>query len=208
VALLVMLVVRGFVVQSFYVPSGSMEPTIRPGDRILVNKLAGGDDLRRGDVVVFDGTAAFAGPDRTPPQSSGLVGRVLGGAASLFGIDLGEQDYVKRVVGLPGDTVACCDDQGRVSVNGRPVTEDYLPSGAAPSETTFEVTVPEGRLWVMGDNRPHSADSRAHLGDPGGGMVRLGDVLGRAWVTYWPLDRLGGFSTPPALSAIPQGSGS
>src|SRR6476646_6103713 len=82
VALVVMLLVRGFLVQSFYVPSGSMEPTIEPGDRILVNKLADGDALRRGDIVVFDGTTTFAAADRTPQQSKGIVGRVVGGAAT------------------------------------------------------------------------------------------------------------------------------
>jgi signal peptidase I len=207
VALLVTLLVRGFLVQSFYVPSGSMEPTIRPGDRILVNKLVAGDDLRRGDVVVFDGRTTFATPDRTTPQSDGVIGKVLGGAASLFGVDLGEQDFVKRIVGLPGDQVACCDSDGRVTVNGQPVAEDYLSPRVAPSETTFSVRVPEDRLWVMGDNRPNSADSRSHLGDPGGGMVRLRDVLGRASVTYWPLNRWGGFTTPPALSSIPRVAG-
>jgi signal peptidase I len=184
-----------------------MEPTIRPGDRILVNKTVGADDLRRGDVVVFDGTRSFAVADRSPEQASGLIGRALGGAASLFGVDLGEQDFVKRIVGLPGDRVVCCDPEGRLTVNGTPVQEDYLPEGTRPSDTTFDVTVPAGRLWLMGDNRSNSADSRAHLGDPGGGMVRTSDVVGRASATYWPLDRLGGFATPPALSSIPASEG-
>lgn len=207
IALLVMMVVRAFLVQSFYVPSASMEPTIQPGDRILVNKTVGADDLRRGDVVVFDGTHSFAVADRGPEQSEGLVGRVLSGAASLFGVDLGEQDFVKRIIGLPGDRVVCCDAAGRVIVNGTPVREDYLPEGTRPSDTTFDVTVPAGRLWLMGDNRSNSADSRAHLGDPGGGMVRTSDVVGRASATYWPLNRLGGFATPPALRSIPASEG-
>src|SRR6478672_10961599 len=110
-ALLVMLVVRGFLVQSFFVPSGSMEPTIEPGDRVLVDKLVSGDDVQRGDVVVFDGTTTFAAADRSPHQDDGLVGRALAGAASLVGVDLGEQDFIKRVIGLPGDHVVCCDAQ-------------------------------------------------------------------------------------------------
>ncbi|MDF2143981.1 signal peptidase I [Knoellia sp. p5-6-4] len=207
IALLVMMLVRAFLVQSFYVPSASMEPAITPGDRILVDKTAGADDLRRGDVVVFDGTRSFAVADRSPQQADGLVGRVLGGAASLFGVDLAEQDYVKRIVGLPGDRVLCCDAQGRLTVNGRAVEEDYLPEGTKPSETTFDVTVPAGRLWLMGDNRSNSADSRAHLGDPGGGMVRTDDVVGRATAIYWPLDRLGGLATSPALRSIPAAEG-
>jgi signal peptidase I len=204
IALLVMLLVRGFLVQSFYVPSGSMEPTIEPGDRILVNKLIAGNDVRRGDVVVFDGTTSFAAADREPQQDKGLVGRVLSGAASLVGVDLGEQDFVKRVVGLPGDHVVCCDAQGRIGVNGTPVTESYLQAGDHPSDLTFDVHVPAGRLWVMGDHRSDSADSRAHLGDPGGGTVRLDDVIGRASATYWPLSRIGGFATPDALASIPR----
>jgi signal peptidase I len=204
VAVLVMLLVRGFLVQSFYVPSGSMEPTIEPGDRILVNKLVSGDDLSRGDVVVFDGTTTFAAADRSPHQADGLIGRTLASAASVVGIDLGEQDFVKRVIGLPGDHVACCDADGRLTVNGKPVQEGYLHPGDKPSDLTFDVTVPAGRLWVMGDHRSDSADSRAHLGDPGGGMVRTRDVVGRAVVTFWPLGRLGGFPSPGALADIPR----
>lgn len=207
VALLVMMLVRGLVVQSFFVPSGSMEPTIEPGDRILVNKTVDTEDLRRGDVVVFDGSHSFVGPSPTPYQSEGLIGRTLAGAASLFGVNLGEKDFVKRIVGLPGDRVACCDQQGRMTVNGTAVTEDYLPPKVRPSDVTFDVTVPADRLWVMGDNRSNSADSRAHLGDPGGGMVRLSDVVGRVWATYWPLSRVGGFETPPALSSIARAKG-
>jgi signal peptidase I len=152
--------------------------------------------------VVFDGTTTFATGDREPAQDDGIIGRTLSGAASLFGIDLGEQDFVKRVIGVPGDRVRCCDDQGRLSVNGKPVEEFYLHPGDEPSEVTFDVTVPEGRLWVMGDHRSASADSRSHLGDPGGGMVRASDVIGRAWVTYWPLARWGTLSTPRELSSI------
>lgn len=204
VALLVMLLVRGFLVQSFYVPSGSMEPTIQPGDRILVNKLADGDSVRRGDVVVFDGTTSFAAADRSPHRDDGPVGTLLGGAASLVGIDLGEQDFVKRVIGLPGDHVVCCAQDGRLTVNGTPVDETYVMRGDDPSDLEFDITVPAGRLWVMGDHRSDSADSRAHLGDPGGGTVRLSDVIGRASATYWPLTRLGGFEQPETLAELPR----
>src|SRR5688500_5938334 len=126
VALLLMVLVRGFLVQSFYVPSGSMEPTIEPGDRILVNKLVTGDDLRRGDVVVFDGTDTFAVAERAPRRDDGPIGRALDEGADLLGIDLGQQDFVKRVIGLPGDHVACCDRQGRITVNGSALDERYL----------------------------------------------------------------------------------
>lgn len=203
VALLVMLLVRGLLVQSFYVPSGSMQPTIEPGDRILVSKLVSGDEVQRGDVVVFDGTTTFAAADRTPHQDDGLIGRTLAGAASLVGVDLGEQDFVKRVLGLPGDRVVCCDPQGRLTVNGVAVQEDYLFPGDVPSDLTFDVIVPAGRLWVMGDHRSDSADSRAHLGDPGGGTVRTKDVVGRATATFWPLNRIGGFQRPDSLANVP-----
>jgi signal peptidase I len=207
VALLVMVLVRGFLVQSFYVPSGSMEPTIEPGDRILVNKLVSGEDVQRGDVVVFDGTTTFAEADRTPAQADGLVGRVVGAAASAVGVKLGEQDFVKRVIGLPGDHVVCCDSQGRLTVNGHPLTEPYLYPGDKASELTFDIVVPPGRLWVMGDHRSDSADSRAHLGDPGGGTVRVSDVIGRAVARYWPLTRLSTFPTPSAAAEIPRAAG-
>jgi len=204
VALLVMALVRGFLVQSFYVPSGSMEPTILPGDRILVNKLVDGSSLQRGDVVVFDGTTTFAAAERTPHQDDGIIGRVLSGAASLLGVQLGEEDFVKRVIGLPGDHVVCCAPDGRLEVNGTAVSEPYLHPGDKPSELTFDITVPPGRLWVMGDHRGDSADSRSHLGDPGGGTVSVDDVVGRTAATYWPLNRVGGFTTPRTLADLPR----
>jgi signal peptidase I len=208
VALLVMMLVRGLLVQSFYVPSGSMEPTIMPGDRILVNKLASGDSLQRGDVVVFDGTTTFAAADRTPNPSDGMIGHVVASAATLVGVNLGEQDFVKRVIGLPGDHVVCCNTQGQLIVNGQGIPEPYLYPGDRASELTFDITVPAGRLWVMGDHRSDSADSRAHLGDPGGGTVRVDDVVGRAFARYWPLSRLSGFDPPVALAAVPRAGGS
>ena len=202
VALLVMMLVRGLLLQSFFVPSGSMQPTIEPGDRILVNKVVSGDALRRGDVVVFDGTATFGGEAWRPRPPDGFVGKLLAGAATLVGVQVGEQDFVKRIIGLPGDHVVCCDSEGRISVNDVPVDEEYIASGDKPSEVTFDITVPAGRIWVMGDHRSDSSDSRAHLGKPGYGTVRIDDVVGRAAVTYWPISRLGGFSTPQHLAEI------
>jgi signal peptidase I len=205
VALLLMVVVRTLLVQSFYIPSGSMEPTLEPGDRILVSKLGGSSSVQRGDVVVFDGTTTFAAADLTPHQDDGAIGKVLGEAASLVGVELGEQDFVKRVIGLPGDHVVCCD-RGRLTVNGKAIDETYVMPGDKPSELEFDITVPAGRLWVMGDHRSDSADSRSHLGDPGGGTVRLSDVIGRATATYWPLSRLGRFERPDALADLPRAS--
>ena len=162
VALLASFLVKAYLVRSFFIPSGSMEDTLLVGDRVLVNELVPGVvPLQRGDVVVF----------RDP---GGWLGTGQG------------DDLIKRVIGLPGDTVSCCDTQGRLSVNGHAVDESYvvLQSGSdRVSLQDFSVTVPKGRLWVMGDNRYDSADSRAH------GTVPVSDVVGRAFLTTWPVSR-------------------
>lgn len=203
IALVVMALVRSLLVQSFFIPSASMEPGLVPGDRILVSRLTPGPiALQRGDVIVFDGTHSFALAPAPAPAGSGAIGRALGSVASALSISGTDSDYVKRVVGLPGDHVMCCDRDGRLTVNGVAVHEPYLFPGDAASDLTFDVIVPAGRLWVMGDHRSDSADSRAHLGDPGGGMVRLEDVIGRAVAIYWPLDRATILRPPARLSDI------
>jgi signal peptidase I len=202
-----MLLVRGFLVQSFYIPSGSMQPTLEPDDRLLVNKVGVAWSLQRGDLVVFDGANTFGGGDRkSGAEQSSTVGRALGEIASTLSVQTNQSNYVKRVVGLPGDHVVCCDDGGLLAVNGVAVDEPYLFPGDRPSDLTFDVTVPAERIWVMGDHRSESADSRAHLGDPGGGMVRLGDVIGRAGMVYWPLRRAGRVAAPDSLTNIPAGT--
>lgn len=171
----VLFLVNAFVAQPFVIPSGSMENTLRVGDRVLVDKLAYrfGGTPQRGDVVVFDGEGSFV---QEP----------------------GGSDYIKRVIGVGGDRVTCCDKLGRITVNGRAVTETYLYPGESPSRVPFDIEVPEGRLWVMGDHRDDSRDSRDHLGDPGGGTVPVGKVIGRAEWIVWPwghwrsLDRVHG----------------
>jgi signal peptidase I len=181
VVVVVTSLVRSFVVAPFSIPSGSMEQTLQVGDRILVDRLSYRfHDVRRGDIVVFDGTEAF--------------GRLGNGP--------GETDYVKRVIGLPGDHVVCCDEHGRITVNGTPLAETrYLYPGDDPSELKFDEIVPAGRLWLMGDHRSDSLDSRAHLGDPGGGMVPIDKVVGRVMGVVWPLNRLGGLPDPGLLDA-------
>jgi signal peptidase I len=183
---LAVVLLRAFLVTPFGIPSASMQDTLLVGDRILVSRTTPSDELRRGDVVVFDASEAFnlSVPERGPLQT--LVDAV----ESLVGQGQ-PTDYVKRVIGLPGDHVRCCAADGRLEVNGVAVTEPYLPPGEKPSRVTFDVTVPPDRFWVMGDNRGASADSRAHLGEPGGGMVPGSDIIGKVWVRYWPLDRLG-----------------
>lgn len=169
-AVVVTLVVRTLLVAPFSIPSGSMEQTLRPGDRILVDRLSYRlHPVHRGDVVVFDGTQEF--------------GSLNNG---------GTTDYVKRVIGVGGDHVVCCDLEGRLVVNGRPLDETaYLYPGDDPSRLRFNVRVPDGDLWLMGDHRSDSLDSRAHLGDPGGGFVPADKVIGRVLVVVWPPSRLG-----------------
>jgi signal peptidase I len=203
VGLVLMLMVRGFLVQSFYIPTGSMEPTLEPNDRILVNKIGVESSLRRGDLVVFDGSRTFAPQAADGADAGSGLGKALGAMASLLSIQVSQSDYVKRVVGLPGDHVVCCDAHHLITVNDVPVDELYLYPGDQPSDLTFDVTVPAGRVWLMGDHRSVSADSRAHLGDPGGGMVRLDDVIGRAAMIYWPPNRAGALRAPAFLDRIP-----
>jgi len=202
--LVLMMLVRGLLVESFYIPSASMEPTLTPEDRILVNKIGGASSLQRGDLVVFDGTRTFVDPAADPGSGrSAVVGRMIGSMVSKLSIRLNESDYVKRVVGLPGDHVVCCDARGLLTVNDVAVEEPYLYQGDKPSDLTFDVDVPAGRIWVMGDHRSDSADSRAHIADPGEGMVRLDDVIGRAGMIYWPLSRVAILRapTPPARTS-------
>src|SRR5674476_395975 len=203
VGVVLLLMVRGLVVQAFYIPSGSMEPTLQPSDRILVNKIGVVSSLKRGDLVVFDGTRTFAASAGVGSGQPSAMGTVMGAMASMLSIQTDQSDYVKRVVGLPGDHVVCCDAKGLITVNDVAVHEQYLYPGDVPSDLTFDVTVPSERVWLMGDHRSDSSDSRAHLGDPGGGMVRLNDVIGRAVVVYWPPSRASILRAPASLDGIP-----
>ncbi|MFK0005908.1 signal peptidase I [Paenarthrobacter sp. NPDC090520] len=178
--------VRSLWIDVYFIPSESMEPLLETGDRILVSRTAfGSAPIRQGDVVVFDGRGSFA------PLSSGkgpLVDAV-DAAGQWFGLTGSDTTYVKRVIGLPGDHVQCCDASGRLTVNGQVLEEPYVYPGDEPSKQKFDVVVPEGRLWLMGDHRSRSADSRGLLGAPGGGMVPLDRVIGRPVQIIWPLDR-------------------
>ncbi|HET6625512.1 MAG TPA: signal peptidase I [Nocardioidaceae bacterium] len=182
-AILVSVVVKAFFVQMFYVPSGSMKPLFAVNDRILVEKISyWSGDVQRGDVVVFSDPGHWLG---VAPDVEG-VHKLL----SLVGLYPSGGHLVKRVVGVGGDHVVCCDDRGRLTVNGEPVAEsDYLAEGTAPSEEKFDVRVPADSLWVMGDNRSNSQDSRAHQRLPNGGAVPVDDVVGKVWAIVWPWDR-------------------
>ncbi|PPF63898.1 signal peptidase I [Clavibacter michiganensis] len=187
VALLASVLIKTFLVRSFFIPSGSMENTLQIDDRILVNELVPDlVPLRHGDVVVFHdpGNWLTPAPTTTNPLSWLLT------ATGLAPTDDGDH-LIKRVIGLPGDTVACCNEVGQLTVNDTPIVEPYtyLAPGAPASDLPFTVTVPDDSLWVMGDNRGNSADSRAHTSTPSRGFVPYSDVVGRAILITWPLDR-------------------
>lgn len=188
VALFVSFLIKTFLFRAFVIPSGSMEETLQINDRIFVNLMVPGIwDLERGDVVVFEDTKGWL-----PPQSEDSS--LLLSGLQLIGLapDSSEQHVVKRIIGMPGDHVTVDEDSRALVVNGQILDEEaYLYPGVVGSETDFDVTVPEGQLWVMGDHRNASGDSRAHQGGPGDGFVSLDDVTGRAEVIAWPLNRWG-----------------
>ena len=190
VALLLAVVIKTYAIQAFYIPSGSMENTLQINDRVLVNKIVYHiRDIHRGDIVVFNGDGSWD-PGQPVPTSGNVLDQFFNGFASMFGFGHPGDILIKRVIGIPGDRVACCDAQGRVTVNGVPLNEQsYLYPGAAPSLTRFNIVVPTGRLWVMGDNRFLSDDSRDHMGDPGRGTIPESAVIGRAFVIIWPPSR-------------------
>jgi signal peptidase I len=195
-ALALSFLIKTFLFQSFWIPSGSMEPTLIYGDRILVTKWRPDPmPLRRGDIIVFKDPGNWLDHPEDNATGLRLVGKEILVFTGLLPEDAGEH-LVKRIIGLPGDHVECDDPDGKVSVNGEELTEDYIAPGARPCGTTFSVDVPEGYLWVMGDNRDNSADSRRHLGDPGGGTIPRDNIVGTAFVLVWPFDRFTGLGNP------------
>ncbi|ASK66577.1 signal peptidase I [Brachybacterium avium] len=159
------LLVRHYVAQPFRVPSASMAPALRPGDVLLADRSTRGT-AERGEIVVFDGRGYFA------PSAAD-----------------GNRFWVKRVIAVGGERVECCAPDGAITVDGAPLEEPYLPEGTAPSEIEFSLRVPEGRMFVLGDNRTDSTDSRHLLGAPGGGMIPVDRVVGEADRIVWPLSR-------------------
>ena len=187
-ALVLSVIIKTFLVQAFFIPSGSMEDTLAVGDRVLVSKLAPGPlDVNRGDVVVFVDPGGWLDP---VPDTRNAFQRGAEEFLTFVGLlpqNAGEH-LIKRVIGLGGDTVECCDDDGRLVVNGVSIEEPYLKPGVTPSDREFSVTVPEGHLWLMGDNRSNSQDSRSHQGSSGGGAVPMSNVVGTAMLILWPVD--------------------
>lgn len=183
VAIVVALLVRQFVVQTFFIPSGSMEHTLDLDDRVLVNKLV--YDFRapgRGEIIVFEAPEAW----RNKPE---------------------HEDYIKRVIGVGGDRVVCCDPNGRIQVNGHPLDEPYVYPGNKPSVHEFNVQIPSGRLWVMGDHRQSSGDSLQNYmtsnGDIELATIPEDAVVGRAFVLFWPFNRWDWLTVPETFEGVP-----
>jgi signal peptidase I len=193
-ALLLALGIKTYLVQMFFVPSESMEPLFVTNDRIMVQKWSYWDSpVRRGDVVVFQDPGGWLGP---PPPLNPVQK-----ALSTIGLYPTGGHLVKRVIGVGGDKVVCCDSEGRMTVNGTPLAESaYVKKGTRPSDRDFSVTVPEGRLWVMGDNRSNSEDSRFHRELPGGGAIPETAVVGKVWSIVWPPGRWDHIETPDTFN--------
>lgn len=192
-ALVISMVVKTFFLRPFYIPSASMHETLIEEDRVLVNLLIPGPfELSRGDVVVFEDPGGWM-PVVEPPQKEPLVA-FADGVLEVVGLKPEEatNHLIKRVIGLPGDHVECCNAYGQLVINDVPVQEPYvfLDGNTAASGTPFDVTVPDDSIWVMGDNRYNSQDSRAHQDLPTGGFVPFDDIVGRAFAVNWPAERM------------------
>jgi len=197
-AVTIAVLVKSFFMQMFFVPSTSMKPLFVEDDRILVQKVSyWTGDVHRGDVIVFDD------PDGQWLGQTQLQLNVVQKALSAVGLYPSGGHLVKRVIGVGGDHVVCCDKRGRIRVNGVPLEErDYIRKGTKPSDMDFDVVVPEDRLWVMGDNRTNSEDSRYHQNLDGGGTVPVSDVVGKVWAIVWPAGRITRIHTPDTFSNI------
>jgi len=202
VALVVSLFVKTFVIQFFFIPSGSMENTLQIDDRVAVNRLPFvSNDIKRGDVVVF------RDPDNWLPAADIETAPFVIAKAKAALVAVGvlpnpaKQYLVKRVVGVGGDRVICCNTTGKITVNGQEMIEPYVFAGNVPSDMNFDVTVPKGKLWVMGDHRGASADSRFHQDDINKGFVPLNRVTGRVLAVIWPIKNI---SLVPNVDALNQ----
>ena len=190
VALAVSLVIKTFLVQFFYIPSGSMENTLQINDRVAVNKVPFlSHSISRGDVVVFRDPANWL-PEPYAGNSNKVVEKIKEGLVTVGILPNPAKQYlVKRVIGIAGDTVVAKD--GVLTINGKATSEPYIFAGNKPSEMDFKVTVPTGKVWVMGDHRGASADSRYHQDDVNNGFVPVSKITGRAFAIIWPVKNFG-----------------
>lgn len=202
-ALILSMIVKTFFVQFFYIPSGSMENTLLVNDRVGVNKLGAiFSDIKRGEVVVFRDPADWLS---TPTSDETGLKKLVKDGLVFVGVlpDPAKQYLIKRVVGVGGDRVVCCNTNKQIEVNGVAIEEPYIYPGDKASDSDFDVTVPKGFIWVMGDHRGASADSRFHTDDPNKGMVPLEKVTGRAVFVIWPIPNIGILEVGEDLAKIP-----
>ena len=211
-ALVLSFIVKTWLIQAFYIPSGSMENTLVRDDRVIVSKLTPGPfDLNRGDIVVFRDPGNWLGtvPETSEGGTRESVRRVL----QFVGLvpDDSDDHLIKRVIGLPGDHVVCCDKNGQLTINGVSITEPYIKPGDTPGggKASFDITVPPGKVWVMGDHRSDSSDSRFHDDGTGAtGSVPIEDITGRSVMIVWPIDHVKWLSVPERVySDVPPPSG-
>ncbi len=204
IALVISFLIKTFVVQAFWIPSGSMENTLVFGDRVIVSKIqAGPFDIDRGDVVVFEDPDNWLPPEVTTDRGP-LLNPIVHGLEFVGLAPTGQGNHlIKRVIGVGGDQVECCDADGRMTVNGVPLDEAYLFPGDEPSQLPFDITVPAESVWVMGDHRSISGDSRLHDDGAGAaGSVPTDQVVGQAVALVWPLGRADWFQNPQTFSDI------
>ncbi len=203
VAFVLAVLVKTFLVQAFFIPSGSMEQTLHgcpgcTGDRVLVNKVPYWfGEPEPGDIVVFEGPDTWTPEVDVDEPDNWFTGALLWLGRTVGVAPPSEDDFVKRVIAVGGQTVECCDVEGRVTVDGEPLDEPYIFEDTPIESRSFgPVTVPEGRLWVMGDHRSASSDSKAHVGDRYSGTIGVDDVIGKAAVRVWPVGRFGLIGSP------------
>ena len=198
-ALVVSLLIKSFLVQFFYIPSGSMENTLQIKDRVAVNRVPFiGNDISRGDVIVFRDPAGWL-PEASSVDGNRVTNAIREGLVIVGVVPNPAKQYlVKRVIGVAGDKVVAKDQV--LTINGKPTKEPYIFAGNSPSDTDFNITVPEGKVWVMGDHRGASGDSRVHQDDVNNGMVPVEKITGRVIATIWPLNRIGFVSSQDPLS--------